>query len=181
MKNSLLYLPYKIILNLVFLLISTSVFSQLQTQNTDKSDFWKNVRFGGGLGIGIGNNFTNITVAPSAIYDVDKTFSIGLGLQGSYVKQKEIYNSYIYGASLITLVNPIHEIQLSAELEQLRVNLTNETFTPNTKDNFWNTAMFLGAGYRAQNVTIGIRYNVLYKDSDMVYTQAWMPFVRVYF
>ena len=83
--------------------------------------------------------------------------------------------------SLITLFNPIHEVQLSAELEQLRVNNTYTAFLPSIKDNFWNTALFLGAGYRSQNVTVGIRYNILYRESNNVYSQAWMPFVRVYF
>lgn len=48
-------------------------------------------------------------------------------------------------------------------------------------DNFWNTALFLGAGYRTNNATIGIRYNVLHNDNNNIYTTAFMPFVRVYF
>ena len=48
-------------------------------------------------------------------------------------------------------------------------------------DSFWNTALFLGAGYRTQNLTIGVKYNVLHKDNNQVYSQAWLPFVRVMF
>jgi len=134
--------------------------------------------FGGSLGLSIGSGFTNIVVAPSVIYDVNDYFSAGGGLQGSYVNWKNNFESYIYGASLIGLVNPIEQIQLSAELEQLRVNTTYED---NFKDNFWNTALFLGAGYRANNVTIGVRYNVLFKESNNVYNEAFMPFIRIYF
>jgi long-subunit fatty acid transport protein len=136
------------------------------------------VHFGGTLGLSIGSGFTDIVVAPSVIYDVNDYFSAGVGLQGSYVNFKNNFESYIYGASLIGLVNPIEEIQLSAELEQLRVNTT---YQDNFKDDFWNTALFLGAGYRAQNVTIGIRYNVLFDKNKSVYNEAFMPFVRVYF
>ena len=136
------------------------------------------VHFGGTLGLSIGSGFTDIVVAPSVIYDVNDYFSAGVGLQGSYVNFKNNFESYIYGASLIGLVNPIEEIQLSAELEQVRVNTT---FDDNYKDNFWNTALFLGAGYRAQNITIGIRYNVLFDKNKSVYNEAFMPFVRVYF
>jgi hypothetical protein len=51
----------------------------------------------------------------------------------------------------------------------------------NLKENFWNTGLFLGAGYRTQNVTIGARYNVLFDKDRNVYGDAFMPFVRVYF
>jgi hypothetical protein len=70
-------------------------------------------------------------------------------------------------------------------LEQLRVNLNydaryTEIYGPEDRD-FWNTALYLGAGYRTPNVTVGIRYNVLFNENDFVYSEAWMPFVRVYF
>jgi long-subunit fatty acid transport protein len=136
------------------------------------------VHVGGTLGLSFGSGFTNIVVAPSVIYDVNQYFSAGAGVQGSYVNWKNNFESYIYGASLIALVNPIEQVQLSAELEQLRVNTT---YQDNFKDNFWNTALFLGAGYRTNNVTVGIRYNVLFKESNNVYNEAFMPFIRVYF
>jgi long-subunit fatty acid transport protein len=140
--------------------------------------FSERIHFGGSLGLSIGNGFTNIMVAPSIIYDVNQYFSTGVGLQGSYVKWQNNFESYIYGASLIGLFNPIEVIQLSAELEQLRVNTT---YDDNFKDNFWNTALFVGAGYRTNNVTIGVRYNVLFKESNNVYNEAFMPFLRVFF
>jgi len=143
-----------------------------------KSALSERVHFGGSLGLSIGSGFTNIVVAPSVIYDVNQYFSAGAGLQGSYVKWQNNFESYIYGASLIGLINPIEQVQLSAELEQLRVNTT---YPDNFKDNFWNTALFLGVGYRTDNVTVGVRYNVLYKARNNVYNEAFMPFVRVYF
>jgi hypothetical protein len=77
------------------------------------------------------------------------------------------------------LVNPIPELQLSVELEQLRVNVNYES--ENISDKFWNTGLFLGAGYRQDNFTIGVRYNVLFNEDKNVYGDALMPFVRVYF
>lgn len=164
---------------LLFLLISTTFFAQNSNSLTSKNQFWDKVQFGGGLGLGIGNGFTNIAVAPSAIYNFNQYVSAGLGLQYSYLKQKNFYDSHTYGASVIGLVNPIPEIQLSVELEQLRVNVNYQDI--NYKENFWNTGLFLGAGYRAQNVTIGARYNVLFDKDKNVYGDAFMPFVRVYF
>lgn len=162
---------------LIALVICQFAFSQ---DSNPKSNFWNKVQFGGGLGLGFGNNSTNISVAPSAIYNFNEKVALGVGIQYSYIRQKDFYTSHLYGGSIIGLVNPIQEIQLSAELEELRVN-TDFDNSSLTSDNFWNTALFLGAGYRTNNATIGIRYNVLHKDRNNIYTTAFMPFVRVYF
>ena len=147
-----------------------------------KSDFWKHVQFGGGVGLSIGSGYTDITLAPSAIYNFNDYVSAGIGLQGTYVSSKNYFNSAIYGASIITLFNPIEQIQLSIELEQARVNRTLIVNNGNSiKDDFWNTGLFLGAGYRSGNVIVGARYNVLYTKNDFVYSDALMPFVRIYF
>ena len=143
--------------------------------------FWEHVQFGGGLGLSIGSGYTDITVAPGAIYNFNQYFSAGAGLQGSYVSQKNLYSSYIYGGSLIGLFNPIEEVQLSVELEQVRVNSTFDDELGNYKDNFWNTGLFVGVGYRNGGVTIGARYNVLFDKEKSVYSDAFMPFVRIYF
>jgi hypothetical protein len=87
----------------------------------------------------------------------------------------------MYGGSLIALFNPISELQISTELEQLRIKRTYENSFGNNSDDFWNTALFVGAGYRNENVTFGVRYNVLHRDRDNIYAEAFMPFVRVFF
>lgn len=139
----------------------------------------KKIQIGGGLGLNFGSGFTDITVAPSAIYNFNQYFAAGVGIQGSYIRVKNYYESYVYGGSLIALFSPIEQVQLSGELEQLRVNTNFSTIAAD--DNFWNTALYLGAGYRTQNVTIGIRYNVLYNKNRSVYSEPFMPFIRVYF
>ena len=159
-----------------------------------KSEFWKHVQFGGGLGLSFGSNYTNISVAPGAIYNVNEYFSIGLGAQYTYINQKARvlgsnqtlqYTSNLYGGSVIALFNPIRAIQLSAEIEQLRVNterkIVTNSIVENLNDDFWNTALFLGAGYRTGSVTIGARYNLLFDKNKNVYSEPFMPFVRVYF
>lgn len=146
-----------------------------------RSDFWERVHFGVGLGLSAGGGFTNVSLVPSAIYDLNNYVSLGFGIQGTYIKQKGFYSSYLYGVNGIALFNPLEQLQISAELEELRVNNTYDVRTDFDNENFWNTALFIGAGFRSESVTIGVRYNVLYKESDNVYSQAWMPFVRVYF
>jgi hypothetical protein len=154
------------------------------SQQITNSDFWNKVRFGGGLGLNFGSGFTEIMIAPSAIYEFNEYVATGVGLQWSYINVKNRsamlndYTANAYGGSWIILANPIPELQLSAELEQLRVNVN---FSNGKSDDFWNTALFLGAGFRTQNVTAGVRYNVLHKTSKNVYHEALMPFVRIYF
>lgn len=179
-KNLTIYLTKFLIFTLL-ITSSLKVNAQDYEEVSTKNPFWEKVQIGGGLGLGFGSNFTNITIAPSAIYNINEYVSAGVGLQYSYVNQKGFYKSNIYGGSLIALINPIQQIQVSVELEQLRVNTSfNSTFGGVT-DNFWNTALFLGAGYRTNNVTIGIRYNVLYKENQGVYADPFIPFIRVYF
>ena len=165
-----------------FLMGCFSNIAQNQANKPQNNDFVITIRFGGGLGLGFGSGYTDIMVAPSAIYQVNSMVAVGVGLQGSYVENKNYYTSFMYGGSLIGLLNPIPEIQLSAELEQLRVNNSYKTTSgPNYEDDFWNTALFLGAGYSTGNVTVGLRYNVLYNKKDNVYGGSYMPFIRVYF
>lgn len=165
-------------------LVVALCFSLTLANAQSNSDFWSHVKFGGGLGVAFGTGYTDVTVAPGAIYQFNDYVALGVGVQGTYVKQKNYFSSFMYGASATVLFNPIPEIQLSAELEQLRVNLDVEDRLGQWDGyirNFWNTGLFLGAGYRIDNVTVGLRYNVLFNENDMVYSEAWMPFIRVYF
>jgi long-subunit fatty acid transport protein len=182
--HSFLIIPF--FLGMSFPIIAQQ--SHFQGENYDNAKKWK---FGGGLGLGFGSGYTDIMIAPSALYEVNPYLGVGVGLQGSYINSKnrsyyntsiQEYSSWIYGGSLIAISNPIPQLQLSAELEQLRVNNSYKLKDNNKlNDDFWNTALFLGVGYNQGPVTIGLRYNVLYKEKDMVYGSAYMPFVRVYF
>ncbi|MDO4727774.1 MAG: hypothetical protein Q4B43_02085 [Bacteroidota bacterium] len=172
---------------LLSILLNVKALAQ-ETQSNDtkqvrSADFWQKVYFGGGIGASFSANYSSFTLVPSAIYQLNEYIALGVGLQGSYTnvnnKNFNSYKTFTYGGSFIVLGNPIPEVQLSAELEQLRINYESKTI--NYSDNFWNTALFLGGGYRTNNVTIGIRYNVLHKDSNNIYQQAFMPFVRIYF
>jgi hypothetical protein len=102
-------------------------------------------------------------------------------LQFGYISSKNNYTSALYGASLIGLINPIPQVQISVELEEINVNTDYQYYGANVSESFWNTALYLGAGYRTGNVTVGIRYDVLFDDNKSYYSDAFMPFVRVYF
>ena len=162
------------ILGLLFL-IAFSANSQ-----TSPSNFWNDVRFGGGIGLGFSNGYFNGSIAPSAIYQVNEQFATGVSLNFNYAKFDDD-RLLAYGGSVLALYNPIPFIQLSSEWEQLRVNRTYALDGGNLEDNYWSPALFLGIGYSNRNVTFGLRYDVLYDDNKSIYTNALMPFVRLYF
>jgi long-subunit fatty acid transport protein len=167
-----------------FLILFTISESQAQDSipKAPKSEFWKKVRFGLGGGLGINSGFTSISLAPFAVYQVNEQFSIGPGIQGNYTSGSGA-SSFIYGGSVISFYNPIQSIQLSSEFEQLRVSTKTDAdgSIPSATSNFWNSSLFLGAGYQMGGVIIGIRYNVLFDKDKSIYPQAFIPFVRVGF
>ncbi|MGJ8591777.1 MAG: alpha-ketoglutarate decarboxylase [Aquaticitalea sp.] len=169
----------KVMIFALLLMISNLMTSQNASANSD--DFWKHVRFGGGIGLSVGDGFFSGTLAPSAIYDLNEQFAIGVGLNGTYNSRKNFYTSTIFGGSLIGLFNPIQEIQLSAEFEELNVSRKWEDNLGIADENYWYPALFIGAGYRTRNITIGIRYDVLYDRDKSIYADPWAPFVRIYF
>jgi hypothetical protein len=183
MKKILFSLSTKSILMILAFFFYENVIAQYQQTPQSRSPFWEKVQFGGGLGLSFGSGYTDISIAPSAIYNVNPYLAVGLGLQGSYVSSKGYYDSGIYGMSFLTYINPIPEIQFSINLNESYVNNHYEAYYGQSSytDNFWNTALFLGAGYRTGNVTVGLAYNVLFDENDNVYGDALMPFVRAYF
>ncbi|WP_299333581.1 alpha-ketoglutarate decarboxylase [uncultured Psychroserpens sp.] len=180
MKFSSLFKIKTLMVLVIFINFSMVSFSQTNTNENSNDTFWKNVRFGGGIGLSFGDGFFSGTLAPSAIYQFNPDFALGLGLNGTYNKQRDFFKSTILGASVISLYNPIQELQVSGEFEQLNVN---QTFDNNAFQdrNYWVPALFVGLGYRTNNVIFGMRYDVLYDRDKSVYADPWMPFVRVFF
>ncbi|MBT8304505.1 MAG: alpha-ketoglutarate decarboxylase [Bacteroidia bacterium] len=170
----------KSILLIVFILFYALSFSQSGPDN-QKSDFWNNVRFGGGVGLSFGDGFFSGTLAPTAIYQVSNNVGLGIGLNGTYNTRRDLYKSTILGGSAMALYDPLNELQVSAEFEELNVNRKYESNLNLQDDNYWYPALFLGAGYRAGNVIFGIRYDVLYDEDRSIYADPWIPFVRVFF
>ncbi len=179
MKNNHHFSVFKPLFVLSFVLIFNVMDAQ-ETQSTYKSpiDFWKNVQFGGGLGLNFSSGYTDVFLAPSAIYNINPIVAVGAGLNLNYVTSKNYFSSTIYGVSTVVLVNPIPEIQFSAELKESRVNYK-EKLPSTFSENYWDTGLILGLGYRTGNVTIGVGYNVL--QNSRYSAERFVPFVRAYF
>jgi len=147
----------------------------------DKSDFWDQVRFGGGFGLNFGNGFFSATIAPIGVYEFNEKIALGAGLNGTFNSQKSISKSTILGGSLVGLYNPIRAIQVSAEFEQLNVNRRFNVNTSIPDENYWVPALYMGIGYRSGNAIFGIRYDVLFDEQRSIFVDPWAPFVRFFF
>ena len=170
---------FKPLLIILFLFIITPLLAQgpSSAPNTP-SNFWKNVQFGGGIGLNISSGYTDIFFAPSAIYNFNPVVAIGAGLNLNYVSSNNYYSSLIYGINTLVLVNPIPQVQFSVGLNESRVNYQEEGFS-NYSEDYWDTSLILGLGYRTGNVTVGVGFNVL--QNDRYDTEPFVPFVRAYF
>lgn len=165
----------------ILLICFLTLFSFAQ-EATTKNKFWDNVEFGGGLGLNFGDGFFSTAVSPNALYRFSPYIATGVGLNFSYSSLKNQYKSTVLGGSIIGLFNPYELVQLSTEFEQLHVSRNFEQgYGINVKNDYWYPALFLGLGYSSNNVTFGIRYDVLYDRDKSIYSEAWMPFVRFYF
>ena len=171
-----------IYLCLFFTLLFANITIAQDSISKKKSDFWSKVRFGGGLGLSSSNNFFTLGVSPSAVYQFNKYVAAGTALNYTYNKLDNQYKSHIYGGSILGLFNPLREVQISTEFEMLRVNRNFEgALNGFESDNYWSPALFIGAGYRTDFVTVGLRYDLLYNDNKSIYASALTPFVRVFF
>ncbi len=181
-KNETLKQNYHMSLKKIFLigLATFNITFSLAQSSNNTSAFLDNVRFGGSIGLGFTNNGFNGSISPSAIYQFNEQFASGASLSFNYAKFDD--DKFLaYGGSILSLFNPIPQVQMSAEFEQLRINRTIATQTIDVEDNYWLPAFFIGAGYSTRNVTVGLRYDLLYDDNKSIYGNALMPFVRVYF
>ena len=155
----------------------------LQAQNSDLEQhrFIDDVRFGGGINIGMGSSYSTFSISPSILYDFSNEFSAGLSFTYVYVKNKSTVNSTtnIYGGSLLAFYKPINTLQFSTEFEQLKIN---QKYAFENESDLWQPALYIGAEYVTGNISMGLRYDVLFdKTTNVIYSSALSPVFRIYF
>jgi long-subunit fatty acid transport protein len=180
MKTTNHYL--KIIIAIVVLVYSSNLFSQSTSVVVVDSTSKKEGRLKFACGFGL--NFvgaTNISLSPNLIYKASDKISLGFGLQGSYAAVKDLQKTTTFGFNAISIYTPTKKVSTLLELVQL--NVTTKIETPvEVKNNFWDTALFVGAGFNITNkFTIGAKYNLLYNEDESVYTSPIVPFVNIIF
>ena len=165
----------------VLFIASFTLSSSVSAQDSlPEESFWSNVRFGGGVGATFSNGNFSGFLAPKAVYDFNRYTSAGVGLAGSYTDASR-FTAYSLAGSIIGLLRPMQNIQLSAEFEENYVSRhLNFNGAPSIDDNYFYPSLFLGLGYTTGPVTAGVRYDVLHDDRS-IYANAFMPFVSFYF
>ncbi|MFK5958342.1 MAG: alpha-ketoglutarate decarboxylase [Lutibacter sp.] len=171
-----------IILLSLIIFVNTNLFGQ--NSDLEQHRFIDDVRFGGGINIGMGNAYSSFSISPSAIYDFSNVFSAGLGARYVYVKNKSTVSSTtnIYGGSILAFYKPINNMLFSTEFEQLKIDQKYAFVNNINNSDLWQPALYIGAEYVTGNISMGLRYDVLFdKTTNVIYSSALSPVFRIYF
>ncbi len=164
---------------LVVFFFSYQLQAQIATDSIKPKE--KKLKFGCGFGLNFVGG-TSLSLAPNLTYKVSEKISFGAGIQGSYNKIKNLQNTTTFGGNLLGFYTPIKNLQTQLEFAQLWVSTTTEANAIEVKDQYWDSALFVGAGYTiGQKVTIGAKYNFLYDEDKSVYSSPVIPFVNIVF
>ncbi len=164
---------------LILALLITSITFGQKKEPKEKSAFWKKVHFGGGIQLNLSAAQTTLGLSPSVIYSFSDKFA--MGGSGTYLYSSLKYsdvNYHVFGLSTLTLYNPHKRIQISAEFEELNINIKSNSIS----DSYWQPALYFGLGYHVgRHSAVGFRYDVLFDKEKSIYDSALMPFFRIYF
>ena len=186
MKKNILAL--KLVIAILMFASGEIVFSQTEKDSvavtTADSTIIKNqkrLKFGCGFGLNFVGS-TNISLSPNLMYAVSNKVILGVGIQGSYASIKNLQNTTTFGGNVLMMYSPARKLSTLLELAQLRVSTKTETQTENTTNKYWDTALFVGAGFNITNkISVGAKYNLLYDKDESVYTSPIVPFVNISF
>lgn len=135
------------------------------------------------VGLGFGLNFvggTNLSLSPSLTYAVVKNLAIGGGLLFNYAAIKNVQKTTTYGINALVNYTPAKLLVTSLEFSEMHV--TSNSIITNTKSDFWESALFLGAGLQVTpKLSVGGKYNLLYNKDKSVYASPVVPFINVSF
>ena len=176
----------KLTLIMAFLVYSHNSFSQTSTDSIQKKKVdtvmvkkEKKLKFGAGFGLNFVGG-TNINISPNLTYNVSNKVAFGLGVQYNYLALKDIQKTTTYGANTIFQFRPSQKITTLLEFAQLRVSSKSEI--DDSKRNFWDSALFAGIGFNiTKKISVGAKYNFLYKEDESVYSSPVIPFVNISF
>ncbi len=159
----------------LFLFVLFSISGQAQTKS-------KKISYYGGFGLSLSTDYTYLSFQPGLIYNANKKFKLGAGVQYTYLKSSKSYYggdySYnIFGFNTMALYYPVKGMEMSLEYEDLYVK---EKYN-GVESDFWSPSLFAGMGYRYGPMVVGFKYNFLYDEATSVYQDAFIPFVRIYF
>lgn len=135
------------------------------------------------FGLGFGLNFvggTSISFSPNLTYNLNDKFSVGAGLLFNYTGIKDLQKTTTIGANILGSYYAIPKLLTTIEFAEMHVN--RNMLITDTKDEFWDSALFVGAGYQiTPKFSVGGKFNVLYDKEKSVYSSPFVPFVNISF
>ena len=131
------------------------------------------------FGCGFGLNFvggTNISVSPNLTHTISDKIAVGGGLQGSYAAIKNLQNTTTFGANVLGRYNPVKKITTLLEFSELRVSTKKDSPTEKSTYNYWDSALFVGAGYNVTSkISFGAKYAYI-RGSEILVTNELLSF-----
>lgn len=137
--------------------------------------------FGGGFGLSVGSNQTNVSVSPQVGYKITERLVSGVGISYQYVKVKEPSLSINnYGWSVFTRYNVIQQFFAYAEFERLSFEYLT-SIAPELLERTGYNSLLIGAGYSESlggraSFNMMALYNVLYDETVVPrpYNSPWV-------
>ena len=167
----------------LFFLMTPSAFAQTHIDSLKTVENPLNTEKNLQFGLGFGLNFvggTSVSLSPNLTYRLNDKMSAGAGLLFNYNAVKDLQTTTTIGANAIFNYYPVEKLLTTAEFAEMHVNRNNKVTS--VKDDFWDSALFLGVGYQlTPKISVGGKYNLLYDKDKSVYSSPFVPFVNISF
>ncbi|WP_462248070.1 hypothetical protein [Ekhidna sp.] len=140
------------------------------------------IYFGGGGGINVGSNQTNISLAPQVGYKITDRYSAGVGVIYQYVRIKQPISTTLsnFGWSVFNRFNVTNQFFAYTEFERLSFEFLTSV-SPERTDKASFNSLLVGAGYAEQlagraSFNVMALYNVLYDENEnpRPYNSPWV-------
>lgn len=162
----------KIVL-ILCLFYSGITYSQINISNAKQEDNW---RVGGNIGLTFGsNNYFGFGIAPSIGYKITNGIEGGLTVGYRY-SDWENSKQHMLNTGPYLNYYAIKNLFMRAHYEYYNGTQKNKHTSNSTS--FDENALWLGAGYQSGGrvkVYFGLMYNVLYKDSESIFSNGLRP------
>ena len=177
----------KIYTLLLFLLLSVTVFSQVEIDKGEKPPFKDRIYYGGGFSVTFGD-ITSVYVSPIVGYMITRGLSGGVGITYQYYKDKRYtpdLESHSYGPRLFLRqnLNFIPKLPLFVYGEYESLNFEAYQYDPATDEYYlerdWYPRLMLGAGLfvpfgRRGGFSFALLYDVIHSGSTSAYNSPWV-------
>jgi hypothetical protein len=173
---------------IILMLLSLSVFSQVEIDKEEKPPFKERIYFGGGFSATFGD-ITSVYVSPIVGYMITRGLSGGVGITYMYYKNnwyEPAYESHSYGYRLFLRqnLNFIPKLPLFAYGEHESLNFEAVQYNNNTGEYYlsrsWYPRLMLGLGIftpfgRRGGFSFTVMYDVIYSGSTTsAYNSPWV-------